>query len=304
MRVLRSVLFTPGNNMRMIQKIPNLASDAVVLDLEDSVPITEKDTARIFVKDSLELARSGGTEVYVRVNGLTTGLTAQDCESVIQKGLDGIMLPKVESKEDILESEKIIERLERERGLEPGAMVLIATLETAKGVINAYEIATASKRVIAIGFGAVDFTRDMGTSLSKEGTELFFARSLCAIAAKAAGVQALDTVFIDLADKDGLVKDSQLAKQLGFKGKFLIHPSQIDPVDHIFSPSVKEIEYAKKVVNAFKEAESRGLGAASLDGRMIDIAVFRQANDLLALAEAIAEKERMRKGEGEHAHPI
>ena len=294
MRVLRSVLFTPGNNLRMIHKIPSIAADAFILDLEDSVPILEKDTARIFIRDSLELAGSGGAEVYVRINGLMTGFTAQDCEFVIQRGLAGIMLPKDESKEDVLEAEKIIEKLERERGLEPGSIVLIPTLETAKGVVNVYEIATASKRVVAIGFGAVDFTRDMGTSLSKEAVELFYARSKCSIAARAAGVQALDTVFIDLADKEGLIKDSQLAKQLGFKGKFLIHPSQIDPVNKVFSPSTGEVEYAKKVVNTFKEAEARGLGAASLEGRMIDIAVFRQADDLLALAEAIAEKERKR----------
>jgi len=292
MRLLRSVLFTPGNNMRMIHKIPTLAADAVILDLEDSVPMREKDTARVFIRDSLDVAGSGTADVYVRVNGLITGLTAEDCEFVVQKGVAGIMLPKVESKEEVTKAEKIIEELERKRGLEVGSITLIPTLETAKGVINVYEIATSSKRVIAIGFGAVDFTRDMGTSLSKEGTELFFARSLCAVAARAAGIQALDTVFIDLADREGLIKDSQLAKQLGFKGKFLIHPSQIDTVNRIFSPSEKEIEYAKKVVSAFKEAEAKGLGAASLEGRMIDIAVYRQAQDLLALAEAIAEKER------------
>jgi len=292
MRLLRSILFTPGNNMRMIYKTPTLAMDAVILDLEDSVPMIEKDTARVFIRDTLDLAGSGGAEVYVRINGSMTGLTAQDCDFVIQKGLDGVMLPKVESKEDVIESEKIIEKLEKERGMKSGSIVLIPTLETAKGVVNVYEIAVSSKRVIAIGFGAVDFTRDMGTSLSKEGTELFFARSQVAIAARAAGVQALDTVFIDLADKEGLIKDSQLAKQLGFKGKFLIHPSQIEPVNQIFSPLPKEIEYAKKVVSAFKEAEARGLGAASLEGRMIDIAVFRQAEDLLALAEAIAKKEK------------
>lgn len=291
MRLLRSILFTPGNNMRMIHKIPTLAMDAVILDLEDSVPMIEKDTARVFIRDTFELAGSGGAEVYVRVNGLTTGLTAHDCDFVIQRGLEGIMLPKVESKEDILESEKIIEKLEKERGMKRGSIVLIPTLETAKGVINVYEISSASKRVVAIGFGAVDFTRDMGTSLSKEGTELFFARSQVAMAARAAGVQALDTVYIDLADKEGLIKDSQLAKQLGFKGKFLIHPNQIEPVNQIFSPSAKEVEYAKKVVNAFKEAEARGLGAASLEGRMIDIAVFRQADDLLVIAESIAKKE-------------
>jgi len=292
MRLLRSPLFTPGNNMRMIHKIPTLTADAVILDLEDSVPMAEKDTARIFIRDSLDVVCSGTADVYVRVNGLMTGLTAEDCEFVVQKGISGIMLPKVESQNEVIEAEKIIGELERKRGLEPGSITLIPTLETAKGVVNAYEIASSSKRVVAIGFGAVDFTRDMGVSLSKEGTELFFARSYVALAARAAGTQAIDTVFIDLADKEGLIKDSMLAKQLGFKGKFLIHPSQIEPVNRIFSPSEKEIEYAKKVVQAFKEAEAKGLGAASLEGRMIDIAVYRQAEDLLKLAEAIAEKER------------
>lgn len=294
MKVLRSVLFTPGNNMRMIYKIPTLAADAVVLDLEDSIPMAEKDTARVFIRDSLGVAGSGAADVYVRVNGLMTGLTAEDCEFVVQKGLAGIVLPKVEAKEEVIEAERIIGELERKRGIEAGSITLIPTFETAKGIINSYDIATSSKRVIAVGFGAVDFTRDMGTSLSKEGTELFFARSYCAIAARAAGVQALDTVFIDLADKEGLIKDAQLAKQLGFKGKFLIHPSQIEIVNRIFSPSAKEIEYAKKVVAAFKEAEAKGLGAASLEGRMIDIAVYRQAEDLLTLANAIAEKEKKR----------
>ncbi len=292
MRLLRSVLFTPGNNMRMIHKLPTLTADAVILDLEDSVPMAEKDTARIFIRDSLDLLSTGVSDIYVRVNGLATGLTVEDCEFVVQKGITGIMIPKVESRNEVLEVEKIIEELERKRGLEPGSVVLIPTIESAKGVVNAYEIASASKRVIALGFGAVDFTRDMGVSLSKEGTELFFARSYVAIAARAAGVLAIDTVFTDIADREGLIKDAMLAKQLGFKGKFLIHPSQIEPVNRIFSPSEKEIEYAKKVVQAFKEAEARGLGAASLEGRMIDIAVYKQAEDLLKLAEAIAEKEK------------
>jgi citrate lyase subunit beta/citryl-CoA lyase len=276
----------------MIYKVPSLTADAVILDLEDSVPMSEKDTARVFIRDSISYVASGVADIYVRVNGLTTGLTIDDCEFVVQKGIAGIVLPKVESKQEVLEAEKIIEKLEKERGIEVGSIALIPTLETAKGVINAYEIASSSKRVVAIGFGAVDFTRDMGTTLSKEGTELFFARSLCAIAARAAAVQAIDTVFIDLADREGLVKDANLAKQLGFKGKFLIHPSQIEPVNKVFSPSEKEIEYAKKVVSAFREAEAKGFGAASLEGRMIDVAVYKQALDLLALAEAIAEKEK------------
>jgi citrate lyase subunit beta/citryl-CoA lyase len=293
MKVLRSILFTPGNNMRMIQKIPALTADAVVLDLEDSIPVADKDTARVFIRDSLKSAGSGSAEVYVRVNGLITGLTAEDCDFVVQDGLAGIVLPKVESKKDVLESEKIITELESKRGL--AATPLIVTIETAKGVMSAYEIASASRKVIAMGFGAVDYTRDLGTTLSKEGTELFVPRSIVAMASRAAGVQALDTVFIDLADEQGLIKDSQTARQLGFKGKFLIHPCQIDPVTKVFSPSLKEVEYARRIASAFREAEAKGLGATSLEGRMIDIPVYQQAKDLIALAEVIAEKEKKKK---------
>ncbi len=293
MLVLRSILFTPGNNMRMIQKIPTLTADAVILDLEDSIPMIEKDTARVFIRDSYESAGSGSAALWVRVNGFTTGLTAQDCDFIVQKGLAGIMLPKVESKEDVQKLEPILDKLERKRGLE--ALPLIPTIETAAGVMSAYEIAKASKRIVALGFGAVDFTRDMGTVLSKNGTEIFVARSLVAMASRAARIQALDTVFIDIADKDGLIADSQQARQLGFKGKFLIHPGQINPVNQVFSPSTKEIEYAKKVINAFKEAEAKGRGAASLDGRMIDIPVFQQAQDLLSLADAINQKEKTKE---------
>lgn len=277
--------------MRRIHKIPSLKADAVILDLEDSIPMTEKETARFFIKANLELAKSGVAEIYVRVNGTYSGLLEDDCDFIVQKGLDGIMIPKVESAKDVTDTEKIIEKLEKERGIDPGSIVLIPTLETAKGIVNVYEIATASKRNVAIGFGAVDFTRDLGTTISKEGSELFYARSKTSIAARAAGIQALDTVFIDLADSEGLIKDAERGKQLGFKGKFLIHPNQIEPVNRVFSPSEKEVEYAKKVVKAMKEAEAKGLGATSFEGRMIDIAVMRQAEDLVSLAESIAKKE-------------
>jgi len=291
MKLLRSILFTPGNNMRRIHKIPSLKADAVILDLEDSIPMTEKETARFFIKTNLELAKSGVAEIYVRVNGTYSGLLEDDCDFIVQKGLDGIMIPKVESKKDVTDTEKIIEKLEKERGIEQGSIVLIPTLETAKGIMNVHEIANASKRNVAIGFGAVDFTRDLGTTLSKEGTELFYARSKTSIAAKAAGIQALDTVFIDLADNEGLIKDARRGKQLGFKGKFLIHPNQIEPVNRVFSPSEKEVGYAKRIVNAMREAEAKGLGATSFEGRMIDIAVLRQAEDLVSLADSIAKKE-------------
>jgi len=274
--------------MRMIYKASTLGADAIILDLEDAVPLAEKETARIFVKDSIEQVAAGGVQVFVRTNAFTTGLAEEDLNWAVQADLDGIVLPKAESKDDVLETEKLIAVLEKERELEPGGLVIVPTLETARGVMNAYEIAAASHRVVAVAFGAVDFTREMGINLSKEGTELFYARSHIAVTARAAEVQAIDTPWIDVADREGLVRDSERGRQLGFRGKLLIHPSQIEPVNKIFSPSEDEVEYARKVVEAFSEAEAKGVGAISLDGKMIDVANFRQAQDLIALAEAIA----------------
>lgn len=291
MRLLRTMLFTPGNNMRMIQKAGTLGADAIILDLEDAVPMADKETARIFVRDSIEDLSVKGSYLLVRINALTSGLAEQDLEWVVQKGLVGIVLPKVESRDDVLEIARLIDQQEK-KGIEPASQLLIPILETAKGVLNAHEIATASQRVIAIAFGAIDFARDMGISLSREGTELLYARSRVAISARAAGVQAIDTPWIDIADEEGLVQEAKMARQLGFRGKLLIHPSQIEPVNRVFSPSESEMEYAKKVVEAFQRAEARGLGAISLEGKMIDIANFHQAEELIALAETIAQKER------------
>ncbi len=290
MRLLRSMLFTPGNNMRMIHKAGTLDADAVILDLEDAVPMAEKETARIFIKDSIERVGAGGAAVFVRVNAVITELVAEDLRWSTQRGVTGIVLPKTESQEDVVEAEKLIQELEGERGMEQGVLVLMPLLETAKGVLNAWEIATASERVIALAFGAVDFTRDMGTSLSVEGTELFYAQSHVALVARAAGVLAIDSPCIDMADPEKLVQEARKARQLGYRGKLLIHPNQIEPVNRVFSPSESEVAYARRVAAAFRQAEAQGLGAISLDGTMIDVANARQAEDLLSWAESIARK--------------
>jgi citrate lyase subunit beta/citryl-CoA lyase len=168
--------------------------------------------------------------------------------------------------------------------------VLVPLLETARGVLDAREIATASGRIIALAFGALDFTRDMGTSPSIEGTEVLYARSRIALVANAARVQAIDTPWIDIADTEGLVEETRRAKQLGFRGKLLIHPSQIEPVNQVFTPAEAEVAYARRVVEAFRAAEARGLGAISFEGKMVDVANARQAEDLIAWAEAISQR--------------
>ena len=294
MSVLRSMLFVPGNNMRMIHKATTLDEDAVILDLEDAVPMLDKETARIFIRDSIEMLKSTGLDIFIRVNGLSTGLTADDIEHVIQKDLDGIVLPKCESKGDVLKLSDTITELERERGLDEGKMIIIPLIETAKGVLNSFEIASASDRVSAISFGAVDFTRELGTTPSRDGTEIFYARSHISLSAIAANVQAIDTPWVDIMDMDGLIESAKLARRLGFRGKMLIHPKQIKPINEIFTPREEEIRFAKRVVEEFNQAQARGQGAISIEGTMIDIASFQQASQLLSLWEAIETKRRRR----------
>jgi len=290
--LLRSLLFVPGNNLRMIVKATTLPADAVILDLEDAVPMMDKETARLFVRDSVKSLKSNGVTTLVRVNSLASGLALEDLESIISENIDGVVLPKTESKNDISQMDSILASLERQAEIGQGKIKLLPILETAKGVINAPEVAGGSKRIIAISFGAVDFTRDMGSNLSKEGTELLYARSHIAICARAMGIQAIDSPWIDLQDSDGLVKECQTGRQLGFKGKLLIHPRQIAPVNQIFSPSENEIERSSRIVKAFEEASARGLGAISLDGTMIDIANYTQAKDVLQLDALIQGKRR------------
>lgn len=295
MRVLRSMLFVPGNNMRMIHKATTLEADAVILDLEDAVPMLDKETARIFIKDSVEILKSMGLDLFVRVNGLSTGLIGDDLEFVVQKGLDGIVLPKCDSRDDVLKLGEMVAELERERRLDKGGIVALPLIETTRGVLNAYEIASASERVCALCFGAVDFTRELGTTPSKDGTEILYARSHIAISAIAANVQAIDTPWIDIMDMDGLIEDARLARRLGFRGKLLIHPKQIVPVNRIFTPPEEEVRFAKTVVEEFARAQAAGQGAISIEGTMIDIASFHQASQLLSSWEAI-EKKRQRRG--------
>ncbi|HUT16267.1 MAG TPA: CoA ester lyase [Anaerolineae bacterium] len=294
MRVLRSMLFTPGNNPRMIDKAATLGADAVILDLEDAVPMAEKDTARVLVKDAVEVVGAQGTQVFVRPNAIGTGLTAEDLRWSVQRGLTGIVLPKTESREQVLEAVDWIRALEAERDLDPGSVVLMPLLETAKGVLSAQEIAAASERIVAVAFGAVDYTRDMGTSLSAEAIELFYAQSYIALVARAYGVQAIDSPCITIRDQEVLVAEARRSRQLGYRGKLLIHPGQIEPVNQVFSPSEEEVAHAQRVVDAFRQAEAQGLGAISLDGTMIDVANARQAKDLLSWAEAIDRKRDVR----------
>jgi citrate lyase subunit beta/citryl-CoA lyase len=290
MYLLRSMLFTPGNNSRMIEKAARRGADAVILDLEDAVPVSEKEAARRLVRDAVGELSTAGAVVFVRVNALGTNLTEHDLRAAVQSGLAGIVLPKTESGSDVLTVAKWISDSERDGDLEQGSVALVPLLETAHGVLNAWEIATASPRIVAVAFGALDFTRDMGTTQTAEGTEVLYARSRIALAATAARVQAVDTPWVNITDSEGLVEEARRARQMGFRGKLVIHPSQIQPVNLVFSPAEEDVAYSRKVAAAFRAAEAEGQGAISVDGKMIDVANARQAEDLIAWAEAIARR--------------
>jgi citrate lyase subunit beta/citryl-CoA lyase len=293
------MLFVPGNSMRMITKAAALASDAIILDLEDAVPLPDKRTARIMIRDSVKAIKCGGAAIFVRVNALSTNLTAEDLKFVCVEDLDGIMLAKTETKADVVELAGMLEEAERGSGLELGSLTIVPLIESAKGVVKAYEIASASERVVAVAFGAGDYYRDLGRGvsfLSPEQIELLYARSQIVNGSRAAGVQAIDTPFFGLlTDREGFMTETVLALQLGFKGKLLIHPAQIDFVNKTFSPSPDEGAYSRRVVEAFEEAQAKGLGAISFEGKMIDIMSYRQAKDLVNFVEFIAEKENKRQ---------
>lgn len=282
---MRTLLFSPGNNMRMIYKAGTLGADAIIVDLEDAVPMADKETARLFVRDTLPALADQPSAVFVRVNALTTGLTESDIEWTVQTGLDGIVLPKSESADDVLAAAAMIDKAEHARSLSAGGVRILPLLETARGVASARSVAAAHERVVAVAFGGVDFSRDMGVDFSREGDELAYARAHIALMARAEGKCAVDTPWIDIHDPDGLRAHARMARQLGFHGKLLIHPSQVGPVNAMFSPAPEAVAYADKVVEAFETARERGAGAISLDGKMIDEANYRQAVDLLALSK-------------------
>jgi citrate lyase subunit beta/citryl-CoA lyase len=295
MVVLRSVMYVPGNNMRMIEKAPTLPADVIVLDLEDSVPPAEKETARFMVKDSIKKAAEGGADIYCRINGWVTGLTDEDLNAVVQEGLNGIVLPKTEGREEVLKLEKRLEELEKERGLKPGSIAVQLLIETARGVVLAYEAATASKRVNSLVFGAVDYCRDMRVELTKEATETFHARAQVALVARASGTIAIDNPYTVYADVEGFTKDTKFGRQLGYEGRMLIHPTQIEPSHQVYTPPKDAVDYARRVVQVFEEGMKKGTAAVGLEGKMIDWAVYRSQKDVLSAADTIAQKEKLRK---------
>lgn len=284
-RLRRTMMFVPGANAAMLRDAPLFGADSVMFDLEDSVSLKEKDTSRALVHFALKTFDYSSVETVVRVNGLDS-CGALDIEAVVLAGVNVIRLPKTETAQDIVDVEAVIERVERENGIEVGRTRMMAAIESAEGVLNAREIAKASKRLIGIALGAEDYVTNMKTRRYPDGQELFFARSMILHAARAAGIAAIDTVYSDINNTEGFQNEVRMIKQLGFDGKSVINPRQIPLVNEIYTPTEKEIDHAKQVIWAIREAESKGSGVISLNGKMVDKPIVERAERVIALATA------------------
>lgn len=291
-RLRRTMMFVPGNNPGMIKDAGIYGADCIMFDLEDSVSINEKDAARFLVYSALTTLDYSPAEIVVRINDLSSGLGVQDLEAIVRARPDVIRLPKTETAQDVIDCEKEIERIEKEAGIPVGSTGMMAAIEGAEGVLNAPEIAKSSKRLIGIALGAEDYVTDLKTTRS-DGTELAFARGMIVNAARAAGIDALDTVYSDVSNEEGFLAEATIIKKMGFSGKSVINPRQIDPLHRLFKPSDKDIEKARAIMEAIRDANARGSGVASLNGKMIDKPVVTRAKYLLELAglEEEAEEE-------------
>ena len=287
MQLLRSLIFVPGNRANMLERALGFNADIIMVDLEDSVPPAEKAAARDLARQWVPTLRQAGKRVMVRANSLDTGLTRDELTAVISPDLYGVSVGKTESVWDLREINRIIAPLEASAGLQPGQIKLIPWIESARAVVNVNELAAALPRSVAIAFGAEDYTNDMGIQRTDDGAEVYHPRATIAIAARAAGVAALDSPYVAFRNPEGLRQDAGVARQLGYTGKFAIHPAQIDPINELFSPLPEDVAYARRVMEAWHEAEAAGRGSLNLDGKMVDVPVVKRAQNLLALAEAI-----------------
>ncbi len=280
------MLYVPGNNAGIIRDAAIYHSDSIMIDLEDSVSFRQKDAARLLVYKSLRTFDFEGIETVVRINGLDTPYGREDIRAIVKARPDIIRLPKTDTAKDIEEVADLIEAEERKNGYPVGSIGLIAAIESPTGVLHAYEIAQASDRLVGIAIGAEDYVTAMKTNRSPEGIELLYARSAVVNAARAAGIQAYDTVYSDLNNEEGFRKEVELIKQLGFDGKSIISPRQIQTVNDVFAPSEKEISFAYKVMEAIEEANSKGSGVIAIDGKMIDKPIVARAERTLEIAAA------------------
>lgn len=286
MKLRRSLLYVPGNMPGMLQNIPVFEADGVMIDLEDAVPLQEKDAARVLTRNFLRSYRQRNKEMFVRINPLDTPYGYEDLREVLPALPDGIRLPKAENPELVEKLDTLLTEQEERLHLEIGHFKIIPSIESAQGVLNCVETARASSRIVALAFGAEDYTASLEIDRTRTGEELFSARTQVVWAAKAAGVQAVDTIFSDVNDMEALRAETALIKRLGFTGKSLVNPRQIEVVHEVFRPTPEEIQNALDVLEAIKRAREMGTGVISLRGRMVDAPVVTRAARTLRTAVA------------------
>lgn len=285
-------MFVPGNNPGMMADAHIYGPDSIMLDLEDSVTMAEKDAARLLVYQALKTVDYGNTEMVVRINPLNTPYGKKDIEAVVKAGVDVIRMPKTETAEEVVEVEREIERVERELGC-VGCTKIMAAIESTLGIVNAYAIATASPRMMGIALGAEDYCANLKAQRTPGGDELRLARETIVVAARAAGIDALDTVYSNLNDMETFRQEVEYIKTLGFDGKSIINPRQIEVINEVFAPKEKEITKARAIIAAIKEAEAKGSGVIALNGKMIDrpVVIRAQRTINLAIASGILKEE-------------
>lgn len=287
-RTLRSLLFTPGNHPRRLEKVGTFGSDAIVLDLEDAVADAEKDAARTMVRDALP-TYDESTIVMVRVNSHETGRMEEDAIAVVCQDVDCLVVPKVEKPESLPRMDALLYALERERGLDVGTIRLLPIVETARGLVRVDEIAAAApERVLTLAFGLGDFSTDIQVDLTQDATELLYARQRIVVAARACGMRApIDGPYLDIKNLDGLAEETQLSRQLGFEGRVVVYPLQVDVVQRVYSElSDADAERAARVIEAFEAAEASGLASIQVDGQFVDYPIYDRARQKLRLHQA------------------
>jgi len=285
MKLRRSMLFVPGSNAAMISNTFIYRPDSIMFDLEDAVALKEKDSARMLVAHALRHPLYQDIECVVRVNPLDSEFGLADLNAVVRAGVDVVRMPKTETAKDVADMDAAITEIEKACGREVGSTKMLAAIESPLGITQANQIATASKRLIGIALGAEDYVRNLKTERSPEGIELLFARCSILQAARAAGIQAFDTVYSNANNEEGFLAEAALIKQLGFDGKSLVNPRQIELLHNLFAPTQKDVEQAQKIIDAAEEAKRNGLGVVSLNGKMIDAPIIDRAELVLERAK-------------------
>ena len=286
MKLRRSMLFVPGSNAAMLSNSFIYKPDSIMFDLEDAVALKEKDSARLLVAHALQHPLYQEIETVVRVNPLDSEFGLLDLNAVVRAGVDVVWMPKTETAQDVVDMDNAITDIEKACGREVGSTKMLAAIESPLGITQANQIATASERLIGIALGAEDYVRNLKTERSPEGIELLFARCSILQAARAAGIQAFDTVYSNANNEEGFLKEAALIKQLGFDGKSLINPRQIELLHNLFAPTQKDVDQAKRIIEAAEEAEKQGSGVVSLNGKMIDAPIIDRAKLVLERAKS------------------